>query len=111
MKRTPLRSRVGLTRRTRLRPVSEKRAANASERLRVRNEVFTRDGWTCQARVSPLCPHGLLEAHHLRKASQGGTYTAENLLTTCHGCNQWIEDHPAEARAAGLVVFSWEKAS
>ena len=42
---------------------------------------------------------------HLRKRSSAGALAnPANVVPVCHACNMAIEDHPAAARAAGLVV-------
>jgi len=46
--------------------------------------------------------------HHLKKRSQGGEDTLENLVPCHNKCNSWIEDFPREARRRGFVIKSWE---
>ena len=110
MKRSPITRRVGLARRSRLRPVSAARASEAKERVRVRGLVFERDGWRC--RMAPLggC-WGVLTFHHVKKASQGGAYSVENGATLCAFHNDLIEsdaDIAAVAESMGLVRHWWE---
>lgn len=53
------------------------------------------------------CGGGAVGLHELRKRSAGGSLTNRaNLLRCCSPCNSWVEDHPALARMAGLVVRS-----
>ena len=91
--------------RKRVKPMSDKRRDELPERREVWKRVFDRDGGRC--RVAPFLPdnpcHGELHPHHLLKASQGGEYTDDNLLTCCDHHNTWIEDNPREAEALGLV--------
>lgn len=91
-------------RRTPLARVSAKRRREVAKRAKVRLEVFERDGFRCQIRafVGTEC-FGRPTVHHLRKASQGGDYDPENLVTACSYHNDWIEDNPARARELGLV--------
>lgn len=120
-------------RRQRLKPVSDKRRAEAPEGPRrarkrlparsakrvkadrakpeIRRAVFDRDGWTCRLKdTTDVLAHSCsgLTVHHLLKASQGGEYTEENLVTLCSVANDLIEDHPQRAWELGLVVRQGE---
>jgi hypothetical protein len=99
-------------RRVPLRPVSDRREAERIERDQVRAFVFWRDQNACRLahlvgiddRV-PACI-GVLTAHHIRKAGQGGPYVPLNLVTLCAGHNVWLET-AAGARyglGCGLVL-------
>ena len=109
-RRTPLRADVEKQRawqraRKALAPRSAKVTADLDRRREVREAVFTRDRWTCRlatTRQAGSC-FGPLTPHHLRKASAGGGYTEENLVTLCAGHNTWVEDHPIAATMLGLV--------
>lgn len=72
--------------------------------------VFARDGFRCQAAGLDFgeC-FGSLTPHHLLKASQGGRYTVDNLLTLCSAHNDRVEDYPLRARQLGLVRKSRER--
>jgi hypothetical protein len=90
----------------RINPISAKRAAGTSDRAAEREAAFDRDGWLCRlastyAQSGPC--FGVLTPHHLVKASQGGPYQRENLVALCAYHNGWVEDHPTQARALGLV--------
>jgi hypothetical protein len=92
----------------RLRPRSQKREDDADRRWEVRHAVFVRDHWTCRLGRRPGRPgvppcRGDLTPHHLRKASDCGPYTRENLVALCAGHNGWVEDAPELARSLGLV--------
>lgn len=85
--------------------MSEKRRDGIPERAQIRADVFARDGHRCQAAslfLDVRC-FGGLTVHHLIKASQGGAYDAENLVTLCVRHNDVIEDRPTIATALGLV--------
>lgn len=115
MKRgAPLRRTRGLMRTGRILTVGRRRARRIDEQAEVRRAVFKRDGG-CIVRalgemriVSEGVPvpgcFGPPSAHHLLKASQGGAYTEENLVTLCVGHNDWVEDQPRAAYALGLVI-------
>lgn len=94
--------------RSRLRPMSAKRAAGVEERQIIRDAVFARDGHRCRLDgvVGAGTCFGRLTPHHVRKASQGGAYDMDNLQTLCAGHNDGIEadaDLAALARSLGLV--------
>lgn len=85
---------------------SRKVEADLPRRRKVRAAVFERDGNVClMVALKPghVCHGTPLTVHHLKKASQGGTYTEDNLVTLCAYANGFVEDYPAEARALGLV--------
>jgi hypothetical protein len=86
-----------------LRKVSAKRLADGKRRLQVCVEVFERDAWTCQMVGWRGECFGILTVHHVKKASQGGKYEADNLLTACVRNNDLIETYPKEAREKGWV--------
>lgn len=107
----PLRRLTPLRRGKRLPAQSRKRKAELEARRDVRMAVFDRDGHRCvlAARVLlagervPAC-FGPITPHHLRKASAGGPYTPDNLVTLCAGHNEWVENAPLQASALGLVI-------
>lgn len=103
MKRVPLRRGGPLHRRTKLRAISRKRLADQARRAQVRTEVFLRDGFECQwPELERVC-FGPLTPHHLKKASSGGRYVADNLVTLCEYHNGMVEDWPLLAQRLGLV--------
>jgi 5-methylcytosine-specific restriction endonuclease McrA len=108
--------RTELKRKGRLSPTSKKRVRELRNRPAVRRRVFERDGGCVLSPYGPLNPDGQhwgpclgeLTPHHLRKASQGGAFTEENLRTLCATHNDMVEDFPAAAARIGLVIKSWE---
>ena len=90
--------------RSRIRPVSDKRRARWAEEDEVRRAVFKRDGHRCQAPGAfGLSCWGPPTYHHLEKAWKGANFTVENGLTLCLRHNQEVENHPQEAEELGLV--------
>ena len=90
---------------------------NRAEKARIKALVFHRDKRCILSPDRPLNREGRdwgpcfgypLTPHHLLKASQGGEYTEENLVTLCAGHNDMIEDYPTAAHAIGLVIKPWE---
>lgn len=72
---------------------------------KVKRWVRCRDGWNCAARVlADDCTNEPDHVHHLRPVSQGGTDNEANLLTVCHGCHEWIHEHPSIAYDRGLLI-------
>lgn len=75
-----------------------------------RSEVFERSGGRCEAAVEHVCDGHGTQAHHVRRRSQGGTDTADNLLWVCGsgstGCHGWIHANPQTATALGLLEMS-----
>jgi hypothetical protein len=100
----------------RLSPTSQARIADLPRRKEIREAVFARDGgclmspWRGmneQGRDWGPCV-GVLTPYHLLKASQGGDYSMDNLITLCSMHNGMVEDFPKAAAALGLVIRSWE---
>lgn len=86
--------------------MSKKRAAQARAFAPIREAVFERDNHTCQAAhvvLSVRCSNGL-HPHHLRRQSQGGPDTPENLLSVCPAHHRWIHDNPEDACSRGLLA-------
>lgn len=79
------------------------------ERAVVREAVFTRDGCCVLRGVEGAgqCFGSPFTPHHRRKASQGGAYTVDNLVTLCAHHNDELEanaDLAAIGVALGLVI-------
>lgn len=111
-RRTPLDSRSQLPR-SPLASVSRSRRRAQPQRDAVWNEVRHRDR-TCllhgahgEAITGQPCV-GRLTPHHLRKAGQGGEFTAVNIVMLCAGHNGWVEDYPLTAYVQGFVVRAGE---
>lgn len=95
-----------------MRAVSLKRARANRAKPAIRQAVFERDGYRCLLGGypwAPPCSGTPLTPHHLKKASQGGPYALENLVTLCGGHQTWVEDEPDKAHALGLVVRRGEE--
>lgn len=97
--------------RRRINPISKKRREAKPERDAERAKVFARDAGPDGEPVCQLAPafpdepcYGHMTVHHLRKASQGGTYTEDNLRAACARHNDFVEENPDVARALGLVL-------
>jgi 5-methylcytosine-specific restriction endonuclease McrA len=90
--------------------MSKKRRGDTALRKEVRARVFARDRFTCVLRGvagAGTC-FGPLTPHHKLKASQGGAYSEENLVSMCSSMNDRLEsdaDLAARARKLGYVIL------
>lgn len=68
-------------------------------------QVLTRDK-DCRARtlVREIPCYGRLDPHHIQRRSQGGTDTADNLVTLCRAHHSWVHEHPALSKSLGLLA-------
>ena len=55
--------------------------------IKLRFEVFNRDGFTCQY-CGRKTPEVILELDHVIPVSKGGTNDFDNLITSCFECNR-----------------------
>lgn len=109
MKRTPLR------RRTPLRQVSKKRAAEREDRDRVREAALRRAGYRCEAKelVPEVECDGMwweLEVDEIagRGVRPGAHLELEDTQALCPAHHRWKTTHPDPARERGLTLKSWE---
>ena len=65
--------------------------------------LMERSQGMCEARIAAVCTGRYEHAHHIRRRSQGGSDTAENLLACCEECHARIHANPTEAQALGLL--------
>lgn len=105
-RRTPLRSTSSPQARKGISRVSKRRAGQTAERRRVVEQVIARDRVCIPAAVgAPGRCIGPLTAHELVKRSQmrDAHLDPANCVASCWYHNSWVEDHPNDARALGLV--------
>lgn len=107
-----------LDRNVRVKPVSDKRRAGGPARHDAVAAAFERDGWELvdDEWVGGRCiphergwPHpehcyGQPTPHRLRKGSNQGLYTTDNVVAACAFSNSDIENHSRLAKRLGLVV-------
>lgn len=78
-----------------------------------RTLVAARSLGLCEIRIPGVCTGQAASKHHRRKVSQGGRWTAANVLDACGdgttGCHGWVEAHPDAAREFGLWLFAGEE--
>jgi len=104
MKRSPAPKRKTPLQRSKFTPKRRK----ASQPLKkARALAVERAGGLCEARWDGC--GGLGEhAHHIRRRSQGGADTADNLLIVCHRCHSAIHSHPTLASRKGHLKLRKE---
>lgn len=122
-RKTPLRAKNPWppkgTPRTRLRPVSTKRAEQAEARSKVIEQTLDRAGRKCQAKDlvphitcgSPFRDRPKLETHEVipRDVYPNAHLDVENTVALCQLHHDWVTEHPTDAHAVGLHGYSWER--
>lgn len=111
-RRKPLKRGTIALKRTPIQRVSSKQRKKRQEAHDQFHELVRQRGYVCEVgqRIKTVvpewahCTHWPEGRHHLRKRSAGGSDDPSNLLLSCNPCNGWVEDHPALAREAGLVI-------
>lgn len=63
--------------------------------LKLRFEIFKRDGFCCRY-CGSTPPSVVLEVDHIVPVAGGGTNDPENLATSCFDCNRGKRDHPLQ---------------
>ncbi len=98
--------------RSRLRPVSDKRLAERDERNVVREIALRRAMYRCSApgAFGIRCA-GPIDVHELqsRGVRPGGHLDPDNCIALCRAHHEHVTTHPAQARIAGLRYESWEQ--
>jgi len=112
-RRTPLKSGgrlpqgKPLDRRTRIKPMSQKRRDEAPARQQVREETMRRAGHQCEAigRVPEVRCWGPLDVDEIegRGVHPGAHLNPELTQVLCRAHHNWKHANPAEARARGLT--------
>lgn len=104
-RRTPLARGTSQLRRTRLKPMSDKRRAEIPERDRVREQVLRRDNYLCVAAdlVPSVACWGHLDVDEIKPRSDGGDYlNPDDCQSICRAHHDWKHAHHKEALALGL---------
>lgn len=97
-----------IPRQSRPRKVSPRKRREQREINRVAQARRQLIGDHCEFRVPGVCIDHPTCAGHLLNQSQGGNASPKGIKLACVPCNGWAEDHPDEARAMGIKLFSWE---
>ena len=98
-------TRSGPLRRTRLRPVSRKRARVQRQRMGLIRGMFAEPA-PC---VVPGCGQVATDPHEPLTRARGGPITDEsNIVGLCRAHHKWTHENPEAAHKAGLLRHSWE---
>lgn len=63
----------------------------------------------CEMWDRPGCDGYAVDVHEIKSRARGGSITdRENLMLLCRGHHTWVTEHPAEARAEGFLLNSWD---
>ena len=89
-----------------------RRIRSVSPRTALRNRVWkkVRDAFMAAHPFCARCGAPSTDPHHLRPRSVAPKLVCEprNLCALCHGCHLWLNDHRAEAYAAGWLKLGTE---
>ena len=96
MKRTPLK-RTGI-KRTKAKPVPKD----------IYQDVLSRDMGCRGAGVIRIACQGRIDPHHIKRRSQGGEDTIDNLISLCRAHHDWVHQHPDESYQLGFLKHGWE---
>jgi hypothetical protein len=96
-------------RRVPIKKISSKRTALAADRKRCREIVLARAQGRCQVTLPHTCQGEACDVHEIKRRGQGGSILdPANCVACCRNGHRYLHDHPAEARAMGLLKRSWE---
>lgn len=73
----------------------------------VANAVLGRSNGACEALATSSCVGSGQHIHHRKLRSQGGEHTAENCVSICHMCHDWIHANPKLSYERGWLVRQW----
>lgn len=85
--------------RTPLKRTGKKQTADTSEMRKARASLQARSNGVCEQCDAARAT----EAHHIKRKSQGGTNTLDNLVHLCGPCHWWVHANPAESANLGLL--------
>lgn len=100
-RRKPLVAKTGLRRG----PMKRKRRKASPLLKQARRLAVERAEGLCEARWAGCAGRGE-HAHHVRRRSQGGDDTVDNLLMVCHRCHGEIHANPALAAKKGHLKLA-----
>lgn len=97
---------VSLVQRSRLRPVSTKRAAENRQRAKVVKQLVEADP-IC---AFPSCTAFASDPHEIVPRSRGGSIVDPEIIRLlCRPHHNWAHEHPIQATELGLLVHSWNR--
>ena len=96
--------------RSRLKPVSEKRKRVNIERKEMLKDILKERGPLCEAQIPMTCTGLASDAHEVLTRARAGSdkwlLTPENVILLCRGCHSFITDNDAWAKENGFLI-SW----
>lgn len=91
--------------RKRMRRVGKKMTRDRRELIESKAQVLLRSKGRCEAKALPHVCEGLAsQFHHVKRRSQGGDNSPENLVHCCTPAHMRIHAMPDLAKAAGLLA-------
>ena len=95
--------------RSRIKPVSQKRSEAIPKRQELRQAQLTRKS-LCEARIATLCQIGATDVHKLINRSQRSTawLEPELFVSLCRKCHSWVTQNPKWANRHGLSLSAWQ---
>lgn len=112
MKRTPLKRGEPLARgtstlrRSRLRQIGKRGAADRRDIAAVRAAVLSRADCRCErCGAEALTMRGPLHLHHKLPRSRGGKHTVENLAVLCARCHSNVHEHAVPDASQWIVAW------
>lgn len=93
--------------RSRINPVSKKRAEKLAMRKGLRERIIKKREW-CEARIDG-CTRVPSDVHEIQTRARGGNYWDDdnNCLALCRWCHKFITENPAWATEHGFIVHAW----
>ena len=94
--------------RSRPKPMSQKRLAELPLRKKVREAVLERDEYLCQIGLFPTCSRHATDVHEILTRARGGSTTdPDNCISLCRGCHRFITENTKWGEQHGFVLPSW----
>lgn len=111
MKRSPLkRSRKPLRRGRPLQRVSKKKTRQLRAEAKTKRKLVELTHGLCEARIEGVCMYRGVDKHETKTRGRGGDPTdLQNVILACRPCHDWIDEHPREALALGLLRSQFDK--
>lgn len=99
MKRTPLK-------RTGFKAKSKKTKPVPKD---IYQDVLARDMGCRGAGLIRIPCAGRIDPHHVKRRSQGGEDTLDNLISLCRAHHDWVHTHVVAAIELGLLKRAWDE--
>lgn len=90
--------------RTRIKPVSKKRAAQNREYDKIRIEVYERAKGRCEARAVWSCTGAVEQVHHKQGRTGDRMTDIDKMMGLCYPCHDFITKNPTIAYQNGWML-------